>query len=186
MGSSLKLRMEAILAERHARSLGSTKIATLTLAAAMAFALPVATGIVRASAIQVQPSPHSANAPRFEVASIKPCKQTGPAPKSSPGRLSSGCIGVRGLVRMAYVIYASGRLVRDPSSAPVEGGPRWIDSEHYEIDARAEGAPSEGEMRGPMMQRLLEDRFGLKLHSETGGSGLRPHGREGRPEAASV
>lgn len=64
---------------------------------------------------------------------------------------------------MAFVLYARGR---DPSNPPVEGGPAWID-ERYEIVARAEDSPSLREMSGPMLQRLLQDRFALKLHTET-------------------
>jgi uncharacterized protein (TIGR03435 family) len=46
------------------------------------------------------------------------------------------------------------------------GGPAWIDSAHYDIDAKAEGNPNSSQMR-LMMQALLEDRFKLKLHHET-------------------
>jgi uncharacterized protein (TIGR03435 family) len=35
------------------------------------------------------------------------------------------------------------------------------------IDARAEGAPGEGMMNGPMMRALLEDRFQLKVRHES-------------------
>ena len=58
---------------------------------------------------------------------------------------------------------ATGTCVRDPSAPPMEGGPSWIHSESYQINARAEDAPSEGVMMGPMMQGLLEDRFRLKI-----------------------
>jgi uncharacterized protein (TIGR03435 family) len=49
----------------------------------------------------------------------------------------------------------------------IEGGPAWIDSDRYTIDAKAEGTESVAMMRGPMMQGLLEDRFKLKMHRET-------------------
>jgi uncharacterized protein (TIGR03435 family) len=48
--------------------------------------------------------------------------------------------------------------------APVEGGPAWIYSDRYELEAKAEGTPSEETMLGPMLQALLEDRFMLKIH----------------------
>ncbi len=47
-------------------------------------------------------------------------------------------------------------------------GPGWIDSERYDIDAKAEDAPGLAVMNGPMMQGLLEDRFKLKIHRESG------------------
>jgi uncharacterized protein (TIGR03435 family) len=50
---------------------------------------------------------------------------------------------------------------------PIIGGPPWIESDTYTIRAKAE-SPQTNEMRiGPMMQRLLEDRFKLKIHRET-------------------
>jgi uncharacterized protein (TIGR03435 family) len=49
---------------------------------------------------------------------------------------------------------------------PISGGPSWIDSDRYTIDAKAEERVNIEMMRGPMMQSLLEDRFMLKLHRE--------------------
>jgi uncharacterized protein (TIGR03435 family) len=46
------------------------------------------------------------------------------------------------------------------------GGPDWIRSALYEIDARADGNPNEEMMQGPMLQALLEDRFQLKIRRE--------------------
>jgi uncharacterized protein (TIGR03435 family) len=45
-------------------------------------------------------------------------------------------------------------------------GPDWITNESYDITAKAAGPVSEVELRR-MMQRLLEDRFQLKLRRET-------------------
>jgi uncharacterized protein (TIGR03435 family) len=50
---------------------------------------------------------------------------------------------------------------------PIEGGPNWIRSERFEIDARSDGHPSILMMQGPMLQTILEDRFKLKIHRET-------------------
>ena len=44
---------------------------------------------------------------------------------------------------------------------------RSLRSAAYEIKAAAEGNPSVPMMLGPMLQRLLEDRFHLKIHRET-------------------
>ena len=46
------------------------------------------------------------------------------------------------------------------------GGPAWIGSAHYDIDAKADGNPNPSQMR-LMMQTLLEERFKLKVHHET-------------------
>jgi uncharacterized protein (TIGR03435 family) len=49
----------------------------------------------------------------------------------------------------------------------VRGGPDWVRSEHYTIDAVADGAADAATMSGPMLQDLLERRFQLKVHVET-------------------
>ena len=49
----------------------------------------------------------------------------------------------------------------------VRGGPDWIRSERYTIEAVADGAATAEQMRGPMLRALLERRFQLKAHVET-------------------
>ena len=49
----------------------------------------------------------------------------------------------------------------------VAGGPAWIRSDLYEIDATTDGPQIQAMMNGPMLQALLEDRFKLKVHRET-------------------
>lgn len=70
------------------------------------------------------------------------------------------------LIQGAYVAFAN-PIVRPFDSVPVSGGPSWINSDRYHIEAKAEGAPSRQMMQGPMVQRLLEDRFKLKIRRET-------------------
>ena len=110
----------------------------------------------------------SAGAQSFEVASIKPCKGDGGPEGSSPGRLNLGCRSVIDLIRSAYVFYVDGHFhLGYVDRVPIEGGPGWINSERYDINAKAEGTPGEGMMQGPMLQALLERRFKLKVHRET-------------------
>jgi len=49
----------------------------------------------------------------------------------------------------------------------VLGGPNWLDSDRYDISAKAARASSVAEMYGPMLQALLEDRCALAVHKET-------------------
>jgi len=124
--------------------------------------------IAGVSLIQAQPASH----PRFEVASVKPCNNP---PRSvglhggpgSPGRLTLNCEPLSILIQRAYLIYRDGRVSGDPFFlVPITGGPSWIDTDRYDIDAKAESPQSEGMMMGPMLQALLEDRFRLKVHRE--------------------
>jgi uncharacterized protein (TIGR03435 family) len=110
--------------------------------------------------------------PKFEVASVKECKDTDRPPPStnSPGRLSLSCWQLKRLILQAYEVYADGEV--DPVNpflplTPMEGDPDWISSARYSIDAKAESPQSAAMMMGPMMQTLLEDRFQLRMHRET-------------------
>ena len=56
-----------------------------------------------------------------------------------------------------------------PDEIPVDivGGPAWLTSERYDLNAKAAGNEPFIQMAGPMMQMLLEDRCKLKLHRGT-------------------
>src|SRR5215472_3476465 len=97
----------------------------------------------------------------FEVASITPCKPgTGENPMlhmgmvqfvSPGGRFNATATPLKYLLEWAY----------DIQPAQHAGGPAWIDSEYYDIAAKAEGNPGTAEMKR-MVQTLLAERFKLK------------------------
>lgn len=78
----------------------------------------------------------------------------------SPGRMNVVCQVVKGLIQAAYDQGRVGRLT------PIKGGPAWIDTERYSIEAKAESPESQAMVMGPMLRKLLEDRFKLAIHSE--------------------
>jgi uncharacterized protein (TIGR03435 family) len=47
----------------------------------------------------------------------------------------------------------------------VTGGPDWLDSDHYDIEAKADHAYSKDDLH-EMFRSLLADRFNLKFHKE--------------------
>jgi uncharacterized protein (TIGR03435 family) len=110
--------------------------------------------------------------PAFEVASIKlntHCDIGGPnGGTSTPGRMVLECADLRDLILTAYGIYGDA-VSPAPGSfrMQVVGGPAWLDSARYDIVAKAAGNPPRSHMYGPMLQSLLEDRFGLRVHRET-------------------
>jgi uncharacterized protein (TIGR03435 family) len=118
-------------------------------------------GVLALQALAQSPAPATL---KFEVASIRPGCTRGLI--TSPGRVTLNCINLKTLVSRAYDHYASGPFVIHMFE-PIEGGPDWTDTELYDINAKAEGNPRPDLMNGPMMQALLEDRFKLKIHSET-------------------
>jgi uncharacterized protein (TIGR03435 family) len=109
----------------------------------------------------------------FEVTSIKPNQSCGgPGRRSggltSPGRMTLECAELRDLIVTAYGIYANGSTANPRGfRMQVLGGPGWIDSDRYDIVAKAEGNPPRTQLYGPMLRALLEDRFQLKVHRET-------------------
>ena len=127
--------------------------------------------VVCGALLQAQSVP-SAATPKFDVVSVKTCKPgVMVAGGSSPGSLHIGCGTLAnadntGLVQLAYNRYASGQLT-SYGVIPIEGGPDWIHSETFEIDAKSDGHPSFQMMEGPMMQAILEERFKLRIHRET-------------------
>jgi uncharacterized protein (TIGR03435 family) len=104
--------------------------------------------------------------PVFEVASVKINRTEifGGGPYFIPGgrfRIIGG--DLRRLVAVAYSYDWGGPL------APYEilGGPKWIDSGRFDIEATADvgnGADSQALL---CLQRLLEDRFKLRVHRDT-------------------
>jgi uncharacterized protein (TIGR03435 family) len=114
--------------------------------------------------------------PKFEVASIKRCAPGGDVvfPVSpAPGRITLNCQSLMSLIRQSFTLFATGRMDLSPVNviAPPQAE-KWIDSERYSIEAKAEDnpghtVPGQGMMLGPMMQALLEDRFKVKVHRET-------------------
>ncbi len=97
--------------------------------------------------------------PEFDVASVKRniSGDISRGMRPGVGRLSISNMTLRDLLMVAY-------QVRD---FQISGGPSWIDSEHYDIEAKTDGNTAPRQMAEPMLQALLEDRFKLKVHRET-------------------
>ena len=97
-----------------------------------------------------------AQAPAFEAAAIKPSKDSsrGISWDSEPGRINLSAT-LKGLITIAY-------RVKD---FQVTGGPKWVDGDRFEINAKAEGPAKDPELL-EMLRTLLADRFQLAIHHE--------------------
>jgi bla regulator protein blaR1 len=178
-GADLKKRIQAILTGRIPEGLSLSRKTALVVAGLAAVASPLMIGALTAPALRAQPSVR----PQFEVASIKPCERDGGrnmkmgppggSPVVSPGRLNTGCAALAGayptsgLIQRAYGGLKLGGPPPLGSALPVSGGPAWIYSDYYRINAEAADRAGEKTMEGPMLQALLEDRFKLRVHRET-------------------
>jgi uncharacterized protein (TIGR03435 family) len=65
-------------------------------------------------------------------------------------------------IQFAYKI----SLAPEQQQAMQASLPKWVKTDRYEIQARSPGKPTKDQVR-LMMQSLLEERFGLKVHVET-------------------
>jgi len=103
--------------------------------------------------------------PAFEVASVTPCKPGTPEPPgehmgmvqfTAPGgRFRASATTLKFLLEWAYGIQPSQHA----------GGPSWMDTDRYDIVAKAEGDATDAQQK-LMVQTLLAERFGLKFHHE--------------------
>jgi uncharacterized protein (TIGR03435 family) len=240
-GANLRKRIEDIMRNRIVHKLSLSRATLLAAAAVIAFAGPIAIGIVKAAASEAQsqiviqsiepqvapvpfqaaraaePSPQpAAQAPQrqasppparetFEVASIrsKPSVDGGrgagpvgtaclsPAPiQIDPRRISISGVSLNQLIVMAYPEWADARggCVGVTSANLLSGGPGWVRSDLWDIQATIPEGPVDYTVttapgprgRGPistvrdigprvrrMLQSLLADRFSLVLRSDS-------------------
>jgi uncharacterized protein (TIGR03435 family) len=104
---------------------------------------------------------HSQTDSTFEVASIKPAAH--PKPDGGISDLPGGGIRVESMTMKALVAFAW-------SLQPfqVYSGPRWIDSEYYDILAKSADDPAaKNPGRVDMLRSLLLSRFALSHHYES-------------------
>ena len=104
--------------------------------------------------------------PTFDVASVKVNKSGGDfcttkafscySNLGKPGLVTITNLTLRDLVGTAYYL-------TDVQSRLTSDGPKWMDSERFDIEARVEGNPGL-EQKRLMLQALLADRFKLVVH----------------------
>jgi bla regulator protein blaR1 len=148
----------------------------------IAIAIVVSTVLVAAmSGLEIVSAQRVGDDPsvKFDVATIKACRGDRGADGErrpewrmpSPGRLRIDCLTLERIIYYAYAGLGNGRspLLNVHPLTPnlVRGGPGWIRSERFDIEAKAEGAADRATMTGPMLRALLDDRFHLKMHRAT-------------------
>jgi len=95
--------------------------------------------------------------PAFEVASVKPSGITaGSWVRFLPGGHLSAASWLKQLIQIAYGV----------EDYQVSGGPPWLTSQWYEIEAKTANESADRDEMRAMLRSLLEDRFKLRLHRE--------------------
>ena len=139
------------------------------------FRFVIACFLVGANAALAQdhpaPAADSTPVPSFEVATVKP--NTSGSGGSSSGLATNTSVfkatnvTIRGLLRFEAFMIADARIV---------GGPKWMDSARFDIEARLDPNDAKrldslpfnqrNQVKDAMVQKLLADRFQLKWHWE--------------------
>jgi uncharacterized protein (TIGR03435 family) len=105
-------------------------------------------------------SQSAASLPRFEAAQVRQSQPTAGRTweriTADPGRLTASGVPLKQLIFEAY----------DMPYYRIFGGPKWLESEYYDLEAKAESAVSREQLK-LMLRGLLADRFKLELHRET-------------------
>jgi bla regulator protein blaR1 len=170
-GSHLRARVEAIMRNEMGHPMTRGRRWALAVAVVAAVAGPVVGGALTAQSQIVIPPQGLA----FEAASVKAIKSF---PGVKPGSLAmhetimriqmsraqDGRFRTNGLSPTS--LYSLIQAAYDVTGFQIDGGPPWVRSDWYAIDARAAGNPTPDQKRG-MLQSLLADRFKLALRRET-------------------
>jgi bla regulator protein BlaR1 len=165
-GSSLRTRIEAIVARDVSTDLNTVKRLALAGLGIFALVVPVAIGMSHAPLVRAQSG--SAAPLSFEVVSVKPDNSGDQRPYSwiyPNGNFTATNTALWDLILNAYWV----------PNYLVSGAPDWIKREKFDIDGKvpANAIPEGISMRGRtditrrMIQTMLAERFKLAVHFET-------------------
>jgi bla regulator protein BlaR1 len=152
-----------IMTERMARKLNFIRKRSKSAGGLVAIPMLIAFVFMNARLIPAQsPRATTAPLPSFEVASLKPNRSADS--RSFFQILPSGRVAVANFTAKAIIEFAYG--IKDDQ---LSGGPSWINSESYNIDAKIadfRGDPQDQQAK-LMFQSLLTDRFNLRVSHDT-------------------
>jgi uncharacterized protein (TIGR03435 family) len=153
-GSDLKKRIEAIMANRCAARVNFSKKVLLMVAAIAAVMGPVVVGVLNAPFAIAQS--HAG----FDVATVKLFKQ-GSRPENRKITAAHGSLmmeqqSLRECITWAYNLTAASQI----------SGPEWLDTDQFDIAAKADESTSPEQLRA-MLQALLAERFTLSIRHTT-------------------
>ena len=167
-GGNLKMRIESIMRGAAQRPITVMTRFALVSAAIVVVAGPMVAGAVKTPAQQPAAItlPAQTTLPSFEVASVKR-NPSGLGRSMIENVQPSGLwlltnVPTRALIRTAYRV----------QDFQIVGAPDWVQTEHYDVVAKASGdlrpaGPGAPRAQFLMLRSLLIDRFKLKTHVET-------------------
>jgi bla regulator protein BlaR1 len=176
-GADLKKRIARIMSDRIARKLDFSRKLLLGAASLLTVAAPIAFGLLHAaqSRAQSQDQNSPADSLGFTTVSVKPTPPPTPGTStpfptrmvSHNGEYTATNVTLQALIRAAYGV----------EDDQISGGPDWLNSEKFDLEAKMdESAIEQMNKLSPdqrhlehtrMLQALLADHFKLALHRET-------------------
>jgi uncharacterized protein (TIGR03435 family) len=119
----------------------------------------LALGVALSTYLTAQPVTGSEKPISFEIASLKPAVPGGQGGMIRPMRGNQTYVAtnmpLRVLIRIAYGV----------TDRQISGGPSWMNTDTFDMNAKAEKASTVDELH-LMLRSLLEERFQLKVHRE--------------------
>jgi uncharacterized protein (TIGR03435 family) len=116
--------------------------------------------------LSAHPAAQAPGEPAFDVVSVKPSNPDAVGPLGGPpfpivtpsvgGRFAASNVPLRHLIVLAY----------DVSDSRIDGGPQWVTSQRFDVQAKAADPLVGVQAMRPMLKALLADRFQLKVHTE--------------------
>lgn len=179
-GADLKKRIARIMTSHFSRNLEFSKKLLLGAAVLIAVIVPLAYGVLNPTPIRAQSQAQNTGAitPAYKDVSIKSDESATAALKTGkgiimqrmmikPGEFTSSGNTLQEVIRLAYGV----------QDYQISGAPAWLNSEIYNVEAKAEqsvidelqklGSDQRELENRRMIQTLLEDRLHFKVHHET-------------------
>ena len=174
-GADLKRRMVHIMSEQVACKLNLRKKLLLAVAGALAIAAPIVVGAAQATPGRAPSQNEDASRATFDNVSITPSAESAPTPTSAGAKTHmvrvmfgsdsffANNVTLRSIIEEAY----------DVQSNQIIGGPDWLNSSTFDIQARLHNSDSTKPPFSPdrtkvqkLLQTLLADSAKLTLHNE--------------------
>jgi len=92
----------------------------------------------------------------FEAASLKPSKDSSWHDSTDVGLVTQRGATLRDLISLAFGV----------KEEQVSGGPKWIDNDRYDLNAKSAGPADDPELER-MLESFLAERFQLQVHRES-------------------
>jgi len=163
-----------IMTEREARRLSLGRILLLCASAGLAFAVPLALGVVRAATSQTGSAAAALKNLRFEAVSIHQNKSGGPIPLGDLGKATPDGYEMRNMYMIDPILTAYPPADGgSPLSEKVLGQqPPWLVTDRWNIDAKVDPADlsdwqnpaKQPAMLRAMLRNMLADRLKLEVH----------------------